>query len=90
MKIQTYFLCSLTLSTLISNILRKFLNILKHFGLGEKKISTEICQSPYIYDLHEAGMTTSSSILAWSIPMDRGIWWATVHGVAESQTQLSD
>ena len=22
--------------------------------------------------------------------MDRGAWWATVHGVAESQTQLSD
>ena len=23
-------------------------------------------------------------------PMDRGSWWATVHGVAKSQTQLSD
>ena len=23
-------------------------------------------------------------------PMDRGGWWATVHGVAKSQTQLSD
>ena len=23
-------------------------------------------------------------------PMDRGAWWATVHGVAESQTRLSD
>ena len=22
-------------------------------------------------------------------PMDRGAWWATVHGVAESQTGLS-
>ena len=22
-------------------------------------------------------------------PMDRGIWWAKVHGVAKSQTQLS-
>ena len=22
--------------------------------------------------------------------MDRGTWWATVHGVAQSQTQLSD
>ena len=22
--------------------------------------------------------------------MDRGVWWATVHGVAESQTWLSD
>ena len=23
-------------------------------------------------------------------PMDTGIWWATVHGVAKSRTQLSD
>ena len=23
-------------------------------------------------------------------PMDRGAWWAIVHGAAESQTQLSD
>ena len=23
-------------------------------------------------------------------PMDRGAWWATVHGVDKSQTQLSD
>ena len=23
-------------------------------------------------------------------PMDRGAWWATVHGATKSQTQLSD
>ena len=23
-------------------------------------------------------------------PLDRGAWWATVHGVTKSQTQLSD
>ena len=38
----------------------------------------------------EEGMTTHSSILAWGIPMDRGAWQATGHGVAKSQTQLSD
>ena len=31
-------------------------------------------------------MATHSSILAWRIPMDRGSWWAAVHGVAKSQT----
>ena len=31
----------------------------------------------------EEGMSTHSSILAWSIPMDRRAWWATVHSVAE-------
>ena len=34
------------------------------------------------------GMATHSSIVAWRIPIDRGAWWAIVHGVAKSQTQL--
>ena len=34
----------------------------------------------------EKGMATHSSILAWEIPMDRGAWQATVHGVAKSWT----
>ena len=38
----------------------------------------------------EGGMATHSSILAWRILMDREAWRATVHGVAKSQTQLSD
>ena len=33
----------------------------------------------------EEGMATHSSILAWRIPMDRGAWQATVHGL-QSQT----
>ena len=38
----------------------------------------------------EEGMATHSTILAWRMPMERGAWWAIVHGVAKSQTQLSD
>ena len=38
----------------------------------------------------QEGMETHSSILAWRIPIDRGAWWATVHGVAKSQTWLSN
>ena len=36
-------------------------------------------------------VATHSSILAWEIPMDRGVWWATVPGVTQSDTteQLS-
>ena len=37
----------------------------------------------------EKGKATHSSILAWRILMDRGAWWATVHGVTNSWTQLS-
>ena len=29
-------------------------------------------------------------ILAWRISIDRGAWWAIVHGGAKSWTQLSD
>ena len=38
----------------------------------------------------EEGMSTHSSMLAWRIPMDRWSWWATVHEVTKSQTQMSD
>ena len=31
-------------------------------------------------DLLKEGVATHSSIFAWRIPMDRGSWWATVHG----------
>ena len=33
----------------------------------------------------EEEMATYSSILAWGNPMDRRAWWATVHGVTQSQ-----
>ena len=35
-------------------------------------------------------MATHSSTLAWKNPMYGGAWWATVCGVTESQTRLSD
>ena len=38
----------------------------------------------------EEGMATHPSILAWRIPMDRGAWRATVHGVTKSPTRLRD
>ena len=38
----------------------------------------------------EEGMVTHSNTLAWRIPLDRGAWWAPVHGVTESHIQLSD
>ena len=34
----------------------------------------------------EEGMTTHSSILAWRIPLDRGVWEVAAHGVAKSWT----
>ena len=38
----------------------------------------------------EEGMATHFSTLAWRIPMDRGVWRATVHGVEKSRTRLNN
>ena len=38
----------------------------------------------------EEGMAIHSSILVWRIPVDRGAWQATVHGVTKSQTRQSN
>ena len=38
----------------------------------------------------EEGMATHSSILAWRIPTDRGVCWATLHAVLKSRTRPSD
>ena len=38
----------------------------------------------------EESTATHSSLLAWRIPIERGAWKATIHGVAKSQTRLSD
>ena len=37
-----------------------------------------------VYSIQDTA--THSSILSWRIPMERGAWWVTVHGVAESDT----
>ena len=37
----------------------------------------------------EKGMATHSIISCLENSMDRGVWWATVHGITKSQIQLS-
>ena len=37
----------------------------------------------------EEDVATHSSILAWRIPMDKGAWWATAHGVLDMTEGLS-
>ena len=41
-------------------------------------------------DTLEKRMATHSGVLVQRIPMDRGIWQATVHGVAKNRTRLGD
>ena len=52
--------------------------------------SVDLSLIPGLEDPLEEGMATHSNILDWRIPMDRGAWRATVHGVAKSWTQLSN
>ena len=44
---------------------------------------------PYTKDFRE-GDGTPLQYSCLENPMDRGAWWAVVHGVAKSQTRLSD
>ena len=50
----------------------------------------DVVPSLGLEDPLEESMATHSTILAWRIPVDRGAWQATVHGVTKSQTRLSD
>ena len=60
---------------------------------GKESICLQ-CRSPEFdpckEDPLEKGIATLSSILAWRIPVDRGVWQATIHGVTESQARLSN
>ena len=47
-------------------------------------------RSPGWEDPLEEGMATHSNILPWRGPTDRGVWWARLHGVISSWTQLKD
>ena len=62
-------------------------------GLAVKNLpavqETRTCSfSPWVGKIPlEKGMASHSSILAWRIRVDRGAWWATLHGVPkESDT----
>ena len=44
----------------------------------------------FLHKKTEKAMAPHSSTFAWKNPMDGGAWYAAVHGVAKSQTQLSD
>ena len=51
--------------------------LVKHLpAMQETRVQTMGWKHPL-----EKGMATHSSILAWTVPMDRRAWWATVHGI---------
>ena len=45
---------------------------------------------PWVRKIPGEGNDNSLQYSCLRIPMDRGAWWATVHGVAKSRTRLGD
>ena len=66
---------------------------------GDSVLKESTCQgrslggASLIPELRRASREGNGNPLQYSClenPMDQGAWWATVHGVAKSQTRLSD
>ena len=49
-------------------------------AMGETWVGSLCWEDPL-----EEGMATHFNILAWRIPMDRGVRWAIVHGTARNR-----
>ena len=57
---------------------------------GVAKSQIRLSDLHFPFHIKDIGMATHSSILAWRIPWTEEPGGATVHGVAKSQTRLSD
>ena len=55
---------------------------------GKVGVNAEIKAGPWLREGEGDGTPLQSSCL--ENPMDGGAWWAAVHGVAKSRTQLSN
>ena len=53
-------------------------------------LSRENTNSMYVHKKNGEGNGTPLQYSCLENPMDRGAWWAAVHGVTKSQTQLSN
>ena len=63
-------------------------------GSGSKEYASSNAGDPgFIPRSRRSSGEGSGNLLQYSClenPMDRGAWWATVHGVAKSRTRLGD
>ena len=81
----------------VSKVSQKNKGILSNYqGLpGGSKVKASACNAGDLGLISGSGRSPgegNGNPLQYSClenPMDRGAWWATVHGVAKSQTQLS-
>ena len=71
--------------------LKKYLWLFEASLVAQKAKNPPAMQETWIQSLGwkdplEEGMATHSSILAWRIPLDRGAWQTTAHGVSKNRT----
>ena len=59
-------------------------SLVVHLVMNPPAIQETCVQSLSWEDPLEEGIAIHSSILAWRIPIARGAWWASVHGIAKS------
>ena len=103
MNIQGWFPLRLTGLILLSQRLSRVFSsttVWKNQFFGASLLAQMVKNSPAMQefwvwslsweDALEEGMATHSSILAWRIPMGRGVWSTTAHWVSKKWTQLSD
>ena len=60
---------------------------------GKEYVKDVYCHPAYLTSMQSISGEGSGTPLQYSClenPMDRGAWWAAVHGVAKSQTRLSN
>ena len=90
---------ALTIQTFVSKVMSLLFNMLSRFVRAS--LVAQLIKNPparwetWVQSLGwedplEESMATHSSILAWRIPIERGAWQATVHGITRSRTRQSD
>ena len=72
------------------------IRVIKYLGIGPKSRGEKFMKTPHFWlwiGIEECVGESNGTPLQHSClenPMNRGAWWAEVHGVAKSRTKLSD
>ena len=59
-------------------------------GMMKDRSSKDLTEAEEIKKWYREGNSNPLQYSCLENPMDRGAWWAAVHGVAKSQTRLND
>ena len=87
---------ALTRQIFVGKVMSLLFNMLSRLGFpGGSEVKASACNAGDLGSIPGSGRSPgegNGNPLQYSClenPMDRGVWWATVHGVAKSRTRLS-